>query len=475
MLFSSIPFIYYFLPLVITVYYTFHILLGKSKSRIPIKNFVLLISSLFFYFYGAPQFLPLLLISICINYIFGIIINKHKNKFILAISVIFNLSFLGYYKYIDFAIFNVNSIFKTSIPLQNVILPLGISFFTFQALSYVVDVYRNDGKVQKNIFNLALYISFFPQLIAGPIVRYSTFDNQVRERFENANQISLGIKRFIYGLSKKVIFANYLGLVADNAFSMSEMSVMYAWLGLISYAFQIYYDFSGYSDMAIGLAKMFGFDFLENFNYPYISKSVSEFWRRWHMSLGSWFRDYVYIPLGGSRVGTFKVYRNLFAVWFLTGLWHGASFNFILWGLYFFVLIFIEKILYTNCNLKISGFVKLVLTFFFVLLGWVLFRAETLPIAINYYKNLFWLNGNAFFDVNASFFLHEHIFIFALAFIFTTPLIPNVLKSLNKVFHKNNLGFIVYISSIITQFFLLYLCTISLLASDYNPFIYFNF
>ncbi len=483
MLFSSISFIYYFLPMVILIYYSCHFLFKNKPYATNIKNIILLIFSLFFYFYGAPQFLLLLVVSICVNYIFGLTIHYKKNKVILALSILFNLSFLAYYKYIDFTILNINGLFNTNIALKNVILPLGISFFTFQALSYVVDVYREDGKVQKNIFNLALYISFFPQLIAGPIVRYSTFDNQVRGRFENFNQISIGIKRFIYGLSKKVLLANYLGFIADDAFSKSGISVVYAWLGIMSYAFQIYYDFSGYSDMAIGLAKMFGFDFLENFNYPYISKSISEFWRRWHISLGSWFRDYVYFPLGGSRCSSLKIYRNLFAVWVLTGLWHGASYNFILWGLYFFVLISIEKnvLSFTRLNNKeekytsIKGILKIFLNFVLVLIGWVLFRANNLSDALNYYKNMFWFNDNAFFDLDASFFLNEHIVIFVVAIIFATPVAKNISKIFKTILFKNKLYGIYFFISIGVEFLLLYLCTISLLASNYNPFIYFNF
>ncbi len=470
MLFSSIPFIYYFLPIVIFLYYSAHFIF---KNNMNIKNTILLIFSLFFYFYGEPKFLLILLISICVNYIFGLIIDKKKSFIILSVAIIFNLSFLGYFKYIDFTITNINFLFKTNIPLKEVMLPLGISFFTFQAISYVVDVFRKDGKVQKNIINLALYISFFPQLIAGPIVRYSTFDNQVRKRFENFNQISSGIKIFIYGMAKKVLFANYLGVIADDAFSKGAISVAYAWVGIMCYAFQIYYDFSGYSDMAIGLAKIFGFDFLDNFNYPYISKSISEFWRRWHISLGTWFRDYVYFPLGGSRVSDVKIYRNLFVVWFLTGLWHGASYNFIFWGLYFFVLIALEKTLLKNVEIK--DIFRVFITFILVLIGWVLFRGETLGISFNYYRNMFWLNGNKFFDIDVKFFLNEHIFIFLLAFIFATPFVKNILKSIKRIMYKNKLQGVVYTLSLLTELSLLYLCTISLLASNYNPFIYFNF
>ncbi len=470
MLFSSIPFIYYFLPLVIFTYYSFNLIF---KSNTSIKNIILLMFSLFFYFYGEAEFIYLMLISIIVNYVLGLVLDYKKSKAILIMAVLFNLSFLGYFKYIGFTINNINTLFRTNIPLVEVMLPLGISFFTFQALSYVVDVYCNNGKVQKNIFNLALYISFFPQLIAGPIVRYSTFDNQVRKRDENFSQISIGIKRFIYGMSKKVLLANYLGTIADEAFSGGQISIVYSWIGIICYAFQIYYDFSGYSDMAIGLGKMFGFNFLENFNYPYISKSISEFWRRWHISLGSWFRDYVYFPLGGSKCSTVKVYRNLFIVWFLTGLWHGASYNFILWGLYFFVLIALEKTIFKD--IKLNNSIKMLGTFILTLIGWVLFRAETLTIAINYYKNMFGLNNNLLLDVDAKYFFNEHIFIFSIATILATPIISNILNNLKRNMLKNKLEILVFICSITTELLLLYLCTISLLASNYNPFIYFNF
>ncbi len=328
MVFSSLVFLFVFLPLIICLYY-----LSKDKY----KNYLLLVASLFFYAWGEPTYIVIMILSIIANFIFGrqVSIENKYRKIWLTTSVIFNIGMLGVFKYTGFFIDNLNNIFNLNIMNPQIALPLGISFFTFQAMSYVIDVYRHDAKVQNNIFNMALYISLFPQLVAGPIVRYQTIADQIIEREHNLLKFEKGIGRFILGLSKKVILANSLGLLADSVFStnINDIAILSSWLGIISYSLQIFFDFSGYSDMAIGLGQMFGFEFLENFNYPYISKSASEFWRRWHISLGSWFRDYVYIPLGGSRKGKVRTYINLFIVWFLTGFWHGASWTFIAWGL----------------------------------------------------------------------------------------------------------------------------------------------
>lgn len=307
------------------------------------------------------------------NYLFGLRVyySLNRKKSWLVISIIFNLIILGIFKYTNFFVDNLNNLFGLNIQIMKIALPLGISFFTFQTMSYVIDVYRGDGRVQKNLLDLALYISLFPQLVAGPIVRYQTVDEQITERTHTIDKFAIGIQRFIYGLSKKVILSNQLGLIADGVFnkSFNDLSVLEAWIGIIAYSLQIFFDFSGYSDMAIGLGKMFGFEFLENFNYPYISQSVSEFWRRWHISLGSWFRDYVYIPLGGSRVLKPKFYRNLFIVWFLTGFWHGASWNFIIWGLYFGIWIALEKAFIEKYLNKIPHIFRHIYLLIIVLLG----------------------------------------------------------------------------------------------------------
>lgn len=377
MLFSSMIFLWLFLPLVFCSYY----LIDKR-----FKNILLLISSIIFYAWGGVSYSLIMLSSIIINYIFALLIDKAiednnlKNKKIyLALCIIINLSILGYFKYTNFIISIINSLSQNKIiELTNIILPIGISFYTFQALSYVIDVYRGHNKAQKNIFNLALYISFFPQLIAGPIVKYHDIENQILNRNESLENIFYGIKRFIYGLSKKVILANMFALSCDEILKQpaDELGTALVWCASVLYTLQIYYDFSGYSDMAIGLGKMFGFNFLENFNYPYISKSIKEFWRRWHISLSTWFKEYLYIPLGGNRKRKLFTYINLLIVFFATGLWHGASYNFILWGLFhgFFLVIeriFLGKLLEKN-KLK---FINHIYVIFVFVIGWVLFRA----------------------------------------------------------------------------------------------------
>ncbi len=343
--------------------------------------------------------------------------SKDYSKIFLVLGVCFNLLILGYFKYSPFIINNVNDLLNISLLVPTVRLPIGISFFTFQALSYIVDVYRNDGKVQKSLANLMLYISLFPQLIAGPIVRYKTVDDQIRERNENITLFASGIDRFVIGLGKKILLANNMAIVADRAFNAvntgSEISIAFAWAGILCYTLQIYFDFSGYSDMAIGLGRMFGFEFLENFNYPYISNSISEFWRRWHMSLGSWFRDYVYIPLGGNRCGVGRNIFNLSIVWFLTGLWHGANWTFILWGCYFGVFIILEKYVLKDILTKVPKVLQIMVTFVLVVLGWVLFRAENIEVAKQYYMILFGLGEQTLFnEPNMMFFIFEYSPIF---------------------------------------------------------------
>lgn len=484
MLFTSIIFLYYFLPILLLIYFI---------SKNSIKNYVLLSASLLFYAWGEPKFVFLMVIMIIMNYFIGLAIDKEKTKndwienlniqpkkdysnVYLIFGIVLNLSVLGYFKYSMFFIENFNNIFNTSITINTIKLPIGISFFTFQAMSYIIDVYRNDGKVQKNLANLMLYISLFPQLIAGPIVRYSTVDDQIRERNETASLFASGVNRFIIGLGKKILLSNNMAIIADRAFNAvadgSEVSVAFAWAGIVCYTLQIYFDFSGYSDMAIGLGKMFGFEFLENFNYPYISKSISEFWRRWHISLGSWFRDYVYIPLGGNRCSIGRNVFNLSVVWFLTGFWHGANWTFIMWGVYFGVFIILEKYILKDILTNIPDAIMMIITFFLVVLGWVLFRSESIDLAIEYYGVMFGFGNNVLFnESNFMFFIYEYSPIFIISLIGATPL-PKII--VNKVFiDKTNSIYLIFETIFLIG--LMYICTASLVATDFNPFIYFNF
>lgn len=372
-----------------------------------------------------------------------------------------------------FTLENINFIFGTNLLVPIIKLPIGISFFTFQAISYVIDVYREDGKVQKNPLNVGLYISFFPQLIAGPIVRYQTIADQIIDRKETLDDFSEGVFRFIKGLGKKVLIANSMAIVADKAFiiPISELSFSFAWLGALAYSFQIYYDFSGYSDMAIGLGKMFGFHFLENFNYPYISLSISEFWRRWHISLGTWFRDYVYIPMGGSRVKTnTKLIFNLFIVWFLTGLWHGANWTFICWGLMYFVLLVFEKTVDLNKLLK-NDIIKRIYTLLFVQIGWVIFRATDIRQAVGYIRTMFNINTQLpLFDNNTLLYFNENKIFFLLALIFSMPVVRWIAGKL-----KYKKSYSIEVINVLTYVLIFLLSASYIVKGSYNPFIYFNF
>lgn len=382
MVFSSMVFLWLFLPTVI---------IGSFVFRGKWQNFFLLIVSLFFYAWGEPVYILLMLISIFVNWLSGILISYcRKKKVVLCGSVILNLLLLGYFKYFDFLLYILNLLFKNAdFEYKNIALPIGISFYTFQALSYVIDVYRNDCKVQKNIFDLALYISFFPQLIAGPIVKYKDINEQIECRNITSENFAMGFRRFSYGLGKKVIIANILAETSDRIFAMDITDVTFslAWLGAAFYTLQIYYDFSGYSDMAIGLGKMMGFDFLENFNYPYTSISIQEFWRRWHISLGTWFREYLYIPLGGNRKGKIRTYVNSGIVFLATGIWHGASFNYLFWGMYHGSFVIIERI-GLNKVLKKSTLLSRVYVLMTVICGWVIFRIESVSAGIKYIQRM---------------------------------------------------------------------------------------
>ena len=463
-------------------------------------------ASLFFYAWGEPTYVLIMLLSIFVNYLCGILVDENKNnnlrKIGVLISVVFNIGMLGIFKYSGFLMKNINELLKISLPIPKIALPLGISFFTFQAMSYVIDVYRNDAKVQRNILNLSLYISLFPQLVAGPIVRYQTVANQINERNHSIEKFGEGVRRFIIGLGKKVILSNSLGMLADSVFGTQvfKLTVLSSWLGIIAYSLQIFFDFSGYSDMAIGLGKMFGFDFLENFNYPYISQSASEFWRRWHISLGSWFRDYVYFPLGGSRCGTFRTYLNLFIVWFLTGFWHGASWTFIAWGLYFGLLIGLEKSFLGKILNKVPKFVRHIYLLLVAMIGWIFFRADSFSYSIEFIKNMFFLGTDKLYDGLAISYLNDYYFVILISIVFSMPVVKWIKKkvvnmkivgvklinikddTLGKYLLENdvleddilesNLCYVLN-SIVYTSVFLIVI--FKLVNSTYNPFLYFRF
>lgn len=469
MLFSSTTFLYLFLPCVVLLYYTV-----CKRSRL-MQNILLLAASLFFYAWGEPKFVLVMLLSITVNWVMGLAVHgvrdkKTASRLVISLDVAFNLGILFIFKYLNFTANTVCRILGTDSPIPSIALPIGISFFTFQAMSYVLDVYRGKGRVQKNILYVGLYISFFPQLIAGPIVRYETVAEEIVNRRETLNDFFDGFARFVTGLAKKVLLANGFAVLADAAFDSTDtISAAFGWLGALGYTLQIFFDFSGYSDMAIGMGRMFGFHFLENFNYPYISTSVSEFWRRWHMSLGTWFRDYLYFPLGGSRVSKGRLVFNLFAVWFLTGLWHGANFTFIIWGLMYFVLITAEKLTgFDKKKGKKIGALRWAYTMFFVVIGWVLFRAESLSDAAVYLRSMFLLAGNPVSDGMFTGYLAQNAVLIIIGIFACTP----VMKNLKNQFKPNALTEALRVICLIG---LLVLSAASLVSSSYNPFIYFNF
>ncbi|WP_250674638.1 MBOAT family O-acyltransferase [Paraclostridium ghonii] len=468
MVFSSLVFLFVFLPIIIFLYYI---------SNDKYKNYLLLTASLFFYAWGEPTYIIIMLISILFNFIFGkkveIYSNEKNRSFWLVVSVVFNISMLGVFKYTGFFIGNINGLFGSDITNPGISLPLGISFFTFQAMSYVIDVYRDDAKVQKNLLHLALYISLFPQLVAGPIVRYQTIADQIESREHSLDKFTDGINRFIIGLAKKVILSNSLGMLADNIFATQifDLTIASAWLGIISYSLQIFFDFSGYSDMAIGLGKMFGFEFLENFNYPYISKSAGEFWRRWHISLGSWFRDYVYIPLGGSRKGRVRTYLNLFIVWFLTGFWHGASWTFIAWGIYFGILIALEKAFLDDILKKLYTPIRHIYLILVVMIGWIFFRADNFLYAFGYIKVLFGINENPMYNSFTLTYLNDYVYIIVLSILFSIPIVSIIKKKLDRFSNYH----MYYITKSIIFMSMFTFIIIKLVNSTYNPFLYFRF
>lgn len=467
MLFSSIPFLYYFLPLVLAVYF----LTPRAG-----KNAVLFLSSLLFYAWGEPRFCIFMLLSIAQGYVFGRLIEKHaqnkkRSKLFLTASVALSLALLAYCKYADFFLSSVNAITGLSFKLLHVALPIGISFYTFQILSYVVDVYRGEVPAQKSFLKLGTYIAMFPQLIAGPIVRYADIAPQLDSRQTTLEDVSSGACRFVIGLSKKVLLANVLYELITAFQQSRDLSVLYFWLYAVSFALQLYFDFSGYSDMAIGLGRIFGFRFQENFNYPYISGSITEFWRRWHISLGSWFRDYVYIPLGGNRVSKAKWLRNILVVWMLTGLWHGASWNFVLWGLGFAILLVAEKLVYGRL-LQRTHVLKHVYTLLLVTLSFVLFNADSVSEAVLQLGAMFGAGGLPLVSTEGVYYLKSYAGTFLFAAIGATPLVSNAISRFGKTrFGAQALT----VLQPLVMLALLAACTAFLVDGSFNPFLYFRF
>ena len=467
MLFSSIPFLYTFLPCVLILYFL-----------VPgwLKNTVLLLSSLFFYAWGEPRFVVFMVIAIVQGYVFGLLAEKFRDrpkraKLCLWASAVVSLGLLGYCKYADFFISGFNTLTGLSLPLLHVALPIGISFYTFQILSYVIDVYRGDVTAQRNLIDLAAYVAMFPQLIAGPIVRYADIAPQLKQRTHTLADAACGARRFILGLSKKVLLANVLYELISAYKDGAETSVLFTWLYAAAYILHLYFDFSGYSDMAIGLGRIFGFYFPENFNYPYISASVTEFWRRWHMSLGSWFRDYVYIPLGGNRVSRGKWFRNIFIVWLLTGLWHGAAWTFILWGLFFALFLTAEKLWYGQALAR-TKLLKHVYVLLLIVVSFVLFDAASVQDALRTIAALLGLGGLPLADALSRYYLWSYTGVFLIAAVGATPLPVKILRQLKE---SRTGSIIVSVLEPLVLLALLAAVTAYLVDGSFNPFLYFRF
>ena len=461
MVFSSITFLFYFLPMVLAIYY-----IVPKKWR----NLVLLISSFIFYFYGEPTYVLLMVFSIITTYLFGILISRYpkQKKLFLVLSICVSIGLLVYFKYFNFIMENINLWLANKIDFIYVALPIGISFYTFQMISYLVDVYRGQAKVQKNILKLAMYVSLFPQLIAGPIVRYTTIEQQLENREYSIKKFALGVRRFIIGLGKKVLIANVLGNLSATFLASNDLSVLYYWLYAIAIMLQIYFDFSGYSDMAIGLGKMFGFEFLENFNYPYIATSITDFWRRWHISLSSWFRDYIYIPLGGNRVSTLKWIRNILVVWLLTGLWHGAAWNFIIWGLYFGILLILEKLILGKILQKLPKFVGRIYTLLIVMISFIIFNGEGTKQILQNIGGLVGIGGIPLLSVESIYYFKSYFIAILVGIIGATPILKNIAN--NKKIYK--------IINVLEPIFLLVIFLVStsyIVDGSFNPFLYFRF
>ena len=462
MVFTSISFIYYFLPLLLICYFVV-----PKKFR----NIILLMFSVLFYFYGEPKYILLMLIEVLISYVVGLLIDKYKSKNILIIGIFIHVLLFGIFKYFNFVIINVNNLFNSNLNLLNVVLPIGISFYTFQIISYEIDVYNKKVNVQSNILKYFLYVFLFPQLIAGPIVRYQDVNKTIDNRNVTFEMFANGLRRFVIGLSKKVIIANNLGELCNIYLNLGDKSVLFTWIFAISYMLQIYFDFSGYSDIAIGLGKMLGFSFPENFNYPYMAKSITDFWRRWHMTLSSWFRDYVYIPLGGNKKGVLKQIRNILIVWSLTGLWHGASWNFIVWGLYFGILLILEKFILKKYFSNVPKFIKGIYTLFLVMISFVIFQGDNLSNAFNIIKGLFGLNGELFINNVTLYYLKGYVLFIVLGVIGSTNYVKNLVIKISNGKGKK----IINIFDPIYLLILLIIVTMYLIDSSYNPFLYFRF
>ena len=465
MLFTSISFLYYFLPALIIIYF-----ITPKKY----KNIILLIASLLFYLYGEPKYVFLMIAEIIIAYIGAILIDKYKNqsKNILITTLFIHVFLLIIFKYTDFIIQTINDISNANIKLLNIALPIGISFYTFQIISYVIDVYNGKVKVQKNLINLATYVSLFPQLVAGPIVRYQTVEKELDDRVHSFNNFAYGIRRFSIGLAKKVLIANALGELCNKAFALNETTIIFYWIFGISYMLQLYFDFSAYSDMAIGLGRIFGFNFPENFNYPYISKSITEFWRRWHISLSTWFKDYVYIPLGGNRDGKYKQIRNILIVWLLTGIWHGANWTFLIWGLLFGIILIIEKIFLNKFMEKLPSFIRRIYVLFIVMILFIIFNSDNMQVALTNIKGLFGMNGEVFINDYTLHYLKSYLPILIIALFGATPFIKTLIDKLRKNRYVNN---IINILEPIFIVMILFVVTSYLIDNSYNPFLYFRF
>jgi alginate O-acetyltransferase complex protein AlgI len=464
MVFSSLIFLFFFLPAVLLLYYC-------SPGRA--KNLVLFLTSLVFYAWGEPVYIVIMLISTATDYSFGLLLSNTKRsplqrKWIVGSSIIVNLVLLSYFKYADFLINNVNSLLGTSIPLTDLALPIGISFYTFQSISYIIDVYRGTAKAQRNWIDFATYVALFPQLVAGPIVQYTTIAEQLRKRKVTTEMFAEGVRRFIIGLAKKVLLANNIGLLwhAISSTDAGALPVLTAWLGIIAFAFQIYFDFSGYSDMAIGLGLMFGFRFNENFNKPYIAQSITDFWRRWHISLSSWFRDYVYIPLGGNRRGLGNQLRNILIVWILTGIWHGASWNFVLWGLYFGMILIFEKWVGLKLLSNSPRWVRHVYALVLILVGWVLFAFDELPLVSMYLSAMIGLNGLPLWDNGTLYYAYTNAILLLLLVIASLPW---------KMMPQSDGSSLRPILSFVWCGMLFFLSVSYLVDATFNPFLYFRF
>lgn len=473
MVFAGFVFLFLFLPILMGIYY---LVPGKYRS---VRNGILLVFSIIFYGWSGPKYLLLLAASVLINWFGGVLIRlfrEEKNafwkKFSLFVVVVANCALFGIFKYTDFVISNINIMFECNLSLRNIVLPVGISFYTFQGMSYVFDVYKDNKLYLKNPLTVALYIILFPQLVAGPIVRFADVAEDIRSRNESIEKIVEGLQRFVLGLAKKIILADTFGILADQAFSSPHLTMGLAWIGAVAYTLQIYFDFCGYSDMAIGLGKVFGFQFCENFNYPYISVSITDFWRRWHISLSTWFRDYIYIPLGGNRCGKGRQIFNMAVVWSLTGLWHGASWNYVLWGGYYLIWLVLEKYVFRNHFEKIPVFIRQVFTFLIVNFGWVLFRAENLTAALSYIKVMLGIGSTqaGLNDLLASLINYKVFWIVGI--VGATPLMKNLVLGISDRYQNSA---VFYGMKMTCVFVLFILCIIYVVASSYNAFIYFQF